>query len=149
MAEKHEIIQFLNPSENTVSKIKQLLLERGFMISDIGRNSFEYKKGEQIVEIQLKDSFGEYINIYCREIESLSVREALQNCLECGGNKIKPSLLMGCKKSELTDKLELEGKLDYGPGAYDRIGTFAPTKTCLNCGCKWHNTADLKYWSST
>lgn len=54
---------------------------------------------------------------------------------------------MGCKKSELTDKLELEGKLDYGPGAYDRIGTFAPTKSCLNCGCKWHNTADLRYWS--
>ena len=87
-----------------------------------------------------------FFKIMCTGISQHKLREKLLVCPECGSNKFQVSILH-CWKNEETDQLCEEGKLKYGFGANDRVGTKPETKRCLNCGCSWHNEAETYYWN--
>lgn len=67
-------------------------------------------------------------------------------CPECHSSNFKV-MIMHCWKNPITEQLYEEGRLSYGPGAYDRRGTRAQTHECLECGCKWHNSVTLLRWN--
>lgn len=49
-------------------------------------------------------------------------------------------------RNDATEQLHEEGRLIYGPVAYDRSGTRPETHICLDCGCQWHNSAAIYQW---
>ena len=148
---KNECLEviFLNPKKTFLHILKKYIYANGFeeMKDNECKNSWNYEKDEAIIEIeQFEDFEGFYVILLCEGISSNKLRETLNVCPECGSSNLQVSILF-CWRNELTEQLYEEGKLVYGPGAYDRMGTRPETKRCLNCGCKWHNSADILYWN--
>ncbi len=140
-------IFFLNPNNSIVSKIQKHIEGIGFKEVEREENNCKYQKDEANISLSLnKDFIGPYVALFCENILIDNVREWLSVCPECGSNNVKISILF-CWRNSTTDQLYKEGKLDYGPGAYDRFGTRPETHRCLKCGCEWHNGAALLYWN--
>ena len=148
---KNELLEiiFLNPKSSFLPKLKKSIYANGFkeVKDNEGKNSWKYEKDKVIIYItQFHDFEGLYIILLCNGISSDKLRETLTICPECGCSSLQVSILH-CWSNEITEQLYEEGRLVYGSGAYDRMGTRPETKRCLCCGCKWHNSADISYWN--
>lgn len=139
---------FLNPQNGLFERICKGICQNGFIKYDaINGGKRKYRKGEAEIYIDLRqDDEGAYIVMFCQNISGEKLRDELVVCPECGSDHLQV-VIIPCWRSDITEKLYEEGKLQYGPGAYDRIGTRPETHKCLNCGCKWHNGAAIYYWN--
>lgn len=141
-------IYFLNPSNKMNKKIHRFLETNGFRKNDHSdwENHVKYVKKDKFVYLKFtKDSSGPYVDIKCSGFETIDIHELLRRCPECNSRKIKAYIWPVWGNNNI-DRLATEGRIGYG-GAYDRIGTMPATKSCLKCGCKWHNLADWYIWS--
>lgn len=139
-------LNFLNPSEGFEKQIVDYLIDNKFVVDSSNSMATVYKKDKTLLWFRShEDCFGQYILISIANVNLYRMRELLSDCPECGSKRIKPCMPHMWRNEE-TDKLYDEGKLDY-LGAYERPGTFPPLKECLECGCEWHNSADVRYWS--
>lgn len=136
---------FLNPSISFENKIVSYFSLKGFIRIDAEKKI--YRLNNKQIELVNGYSNGDYIELVCTNISPESVCELLKKCPECGSSKIKPSILH-CWKNDLTEQAYIDGLLDYGPGAYDRLGTRPQTRTCIKCGCKWYNSEDMFIWNN-
>jgi len=142
-------IYFLNPKSSLVSKIQKYIIRNGFeeIKSDEENYNWKYQKGNVFVEVALcEDYIGPYIIMICEGLSINSLRQCLAVCPECGSNDLQVSILF-CWRNSITEQLFAGGRLNYIPGAYDRHGTYPETHTCIDCGCKWHNMAEIFYWN--
>lgn len=137
-----------NPKTDFWEKICKEIWKNGFIeYGVISGGERKYRKGEAEIYITLcQDDVGAYIVMFCQNISGEKLRDELVVCPECGSDQLQV-VILPCWRSAVTEKLYEEGKLEYGPGAYDRIGTCPETHKCLNCGCKWHNGAAMYYWN--
>ena len=140
-------IYFLNPTENMFCKIENYLRKSEYEEETINDSTCRFRKGETFIDVcEGGVSVGKYITVVCSGVNNEMLRKLLCICPECGSKYVKPSILWVWRNT-LTEQLYDEGKLEYGPGAYDRFGTKPPTKKCMGCGCMWHNDADIVYWN--
>lgn len=142
-------IFFLNPKSHMIDQIRSCIIQSDFeeIKSDEMKNIWQYKKGNEFVDLALcQDNVGQYIIMVCEGIPNGCLRERMSICPVCSSDNLQVSILY-CWRNHLTDLLLTEGKLKYGPGAYDRHGTRPETHKCLKCGCKWHNGAAMFYWN--
>lgn len=139
---------FLNPRIGLFEKLCKEICHNGFKeCGAIKSDERKYLKGEAEIYIaRCQDDVGLYIVMICQNISGEKLRDELVVCPECGSEDLQV-VILPCWRSDITEKRYEEGKLEYGPGAYDRIGTRPETHKCLNCGCKWHNGAAMYYWN--
>lgn len=141
---------FLNPQRDFCENLSKSICTRGFEKSEANNDfGWKYKKGASEIIIDLcQDESGPYIVMNCINIVGHRLWKELSICPECGSNDVQ-IIVLYCWKNEYTEKLYKQGKLDYGLGAYDRMGTRPETHRCLKCGCKWHNGAAIYYWNES
>lgn len=142
-------IFFLNPRKDFGTKCKRIIQEHGYEVkkSEDTNKHWIYKRENSIIEMEwCEDYVGPYIIVVCDGLSGEILRKKFFQCPECGSYKLQVSILF-CWRNEVTEQLYKEKLLDYGPGAYDRLGTRAKTHECLDCGCQWHNEASIYYWN--
>lgn len=149
MENKAYEIHILNPKSTTILQFRKQLEQYGF--EEVWHNKensdWNYIKGEKSIRIALcEDYIGPYIIMFCYGISPDKIRKKMTICPECKSTNLQCSVYYYWESEEIK-KLYKEGKVKYSPGAYDRHGTSSETKTCLDCGCKWFNLADILYWS--
>lgn len=140
---------FLNPTKGFLTDIKTYLIKKGFEELSFSKKSDEWRfhREEENVNIwHAEDFVGVYIGILCTGISKEDAENSLLTCPECHSSDLKVTILY-CWRNAITERLFNEGKLEYGPGAYDRLGTRPPTHRCMRCGCKWHNGAAMLRWN--
>lgn len=142
-------IYMLNPKLSMISRIRNKITRCDFeeLKSDEKKRIWKYKKGNKSIYFAINEDFiGPYIIILCDGISNESLRKAMSNCPECGADNLQVSILYSWENA-ITQQLNSSGKLNYIHGAYDRHGTLPETHKCLECGCKWHNSASMYYWN--
>ena len=91
------------------------------------------------------DSYGKFIVVSTLGFTNEYIRGRFKVCPECGSSNLR-AMILHCWRNDNIAPLIKSGKIQYGYGAYDRIGTRPETQRCLDCGCRWHNMADIIVW---
>ena len=140
---------FLNPQTLFFQKVNGYILNKGYneVERDKENKIWKYKKSESLIDLYLCEDFvGQYIVVVCNNILPKNIMECLSVCPECGSENLQVSIL-STWRNDATEQLHEEGRLIYGPVAYDRSGTRPETHICLDCGCQWHNSAAIYQWN--
>jgi len=138
------------PSEELFERVCNYINKKGFSLEsgekDVKRASFRRDASEIKIQ-EREDIFGKYIYMLCKNVSQEEIRRELSVCPNCNSRKVRILSVPPCWRNEVTERLYSEGKMEYGPGAYDRLGTSPPNNHCVNCGLRWSNSVDYKYWS--
>lgn len=141
-------LYFLNPKKGFIDKIHEYILKEGFKEIEPNKatDAWNYEKGDSNLLVYASENAGMYIWIVCDGFLKEDIEKRLSVCPECHSSNLRPSILFCWDNSE-TKQLCNEGRLDYWSGAYDRMGTRPHSHECMDCGCKWHNSAAMFRWN--
>ena len=134
-------VYFLNYLDEIEKDIAKYVRTEGLLATKEGLYTV-YQNRQTVFGV----SKGDLIEIYYEVDDYTKEVDRFSKCPLCKGRHLKPTIMLNWK-SERLSKLYNVGIIDYWPG-HMPMGYKKETRTCLDCGCKWQNTADINYWNN-
>ncbi len=138
-------IIFKNYCQQIAEKLDSYLLGNGYEKCLRGE-SIIYSKNEKSICICEHAYYGKRFYIRFETADISSIVRTLSKCPQCGSKRLRPIIFHSWKSDHINRLIE-DDVIVCRPGCV-AIGNVVETKQCIDCDCRWYNTADMYYWSA-